>query len=308
MYYYYGHLDYARADRELRAARALLPNDAETVALLAYLKRRQGRFDESVELFLESATLDPNTRSRLGVALYDLYLARRFVVAERIADDWMARFPELGQPYRIKALIGFCRTGDTTGLHGAPGQGSLRYGGEFLHWLGHMLDGRYAEALAVVEGVEGDEFGMEYTPIALADTRLHLGDATGAAAAVAAVVREAEAVIAKSPDALGAWSGLALMYAFSDRPEDVRRVVRAQLALVTPERNALDYWEARRQAAEAFALIGDRDAAFEQLAAVQDGPRGYCGHFLRRWPAFTSLRGDLRLEQLARQADWPGRP
>jgi hypothetical protein len=171
-----------------------------------------------------------------------------------------------------------------------------------------MLEGRHAEALALIEAAEGDEFGMMHRPIALADSRLHIGDAAGAAAAVAAVVREAEAVIAKSPDALGAWPGLALMYAFSDRPDDVRRIVRAQLALTTPERNALDYWEVRRQAAEAFALVGDRDAAFEQLAAVQDGPRGYCGHFLRRWPAFASLRGDPRLEQLARQADWPGRP
>src|SRR5205823_7500546 len=58
-HYYRCFLDYARARSEIAIARRTLPNDATVFELLAYIDRRQGRWEECVRNFERSMELDP---------------------------------------------------------------------------------------------------------------------------------------------------------------------------------------------------------------------------------------------------------
>jgi len=308
-YYYWAQLDYGRAEAELTRARALLPNDASTAQTLGYVRRRQGRFDEASALLLEASRLDPMD-SRLGRdAATEFYSDRRYQTALDVVDDLLTRFPSELRPNLTKFLIGFCRDGDASVLRTAPLYAPTAPNGSlYVRWLGAMFDGRYADALASAEAGTRSELGLYKRSLALAQARWHSGDFAAARDGLAENLARDEAALAAVPDGLGARSDLALMYVLSGRPEDARRMIGEHLKQTPVERGAMDHWEAVQEAAEVYALIGDREAAFEQLTALQNGPRGPCGNYLRRWPSFAPLREDLRFEALAHLSDWPGRP
>jgi len=58
-YYYYGFRDYDRALDEFMTASESLPNDAEVLAAIGYIRRRQGHLDETVDFLTRATKLDP---------------------------------------------------------------------------------------------------------------------------------------------------------------------------------------------------------------------------------------------------------
>src|SRR5262249_27517985 len=85
--YYYGSRDYASALAELALARRALPNDADTLLVLASIERRQGRWDESIRHFEEARTIDPRNVGP-SVDLASNYLAlRRYAEAARVFEE-----------------------------------------------------------------------------------------------------------------------------------------------------------------------------------------------------------------------------
>src|SRR6185312_9372782 len=57
--FYWGKQDYPSALKAFAAALKLRPNDADALAATGYVLRRQGRFDEAIELMQRAAALDP---------------------------------------------------------------------------------------------------------------------------------------------------------------------------------------------------------------------------------------------------------
>src|SRR6516225_5873499 len=76
---YWGYLDYDGALPELEVAAQSLPNDPRVVGLKGYIKRRQGRWDESIRDLKRAIELDPHNILTLqqtaqtyqGLRLYD---------------------------------------------------------------------------------------------------------------------------------------------------------------------------------------------------------------------------------------------
>ena len=57
--YYYGQLDYARADSTLNKILARVPNNAEAWGASAYVARRDGRFDDAIAALERSLAINP---------------------------------------------------------------------------------------------------------------------------------------------------------------------------------------------------------------------------------------------------------
>ena len=58
-YYYRGFYDYPRALEQLERVRTVIPNDTIMLHLLALTYRRLGRYEESIDTFLQAAKIDP---------------------------------------------------------------------------------------------------------------------------------------------------------------------------------------------------------------------------------------------------------
>jgi serine/threonine protein kinase/tetratricopeptide (TPR) repeat protein len=110
-FYYYCLKDYDRALDELTIAERGLPNNVEILNLIAYIRRRQGDFKESIRLMKRSLELDPqnaSTASSLGYSQLALY---NFPEAEHYFDLSISLLPNQVESYGLKALTLWLRYG-----------------------------------------------------------------------------------------------------------------------------------------------------------------------------------------------------
>jgi TolB-like protein len=104
--HYWGHRDYAAALAEFATARQSLPNDANVIAAIAYVHRRQGNLVQAISEFGQAAALDPRDTTLPG-NLGDTFVSlRRYVEAEAACDRSLALDPDNmdAQVYRAAAL------------------------------------------------------------------------------------------------------------------------------------------------------------------------------------------------------------
>jgi len=107
-YYYWGRLDYDRALRELAAAQAHRPNDADLVFAVAAVQRRKGQWNEALANFRRAVELDPRSqgnRFNLGETYWLLHDQTHAVQA---FDEAIGLAPDWSQPYvaKAQALLG----------------------------------------------------------------------------------------------------------------------------------------------------------------------------------------------------------
>ena len=91
--HYWCHRDYAAALHEYSIARAALPNDAEVIAAIGYVHRRQGIADRGVPEIRQAMVLDPRN-SLLPREVANSYTAlRRYAEADVAYARSLAIFP-----------------------------------------------------------------------------------------------------------------------------------------------------------------------------------------------------------------------
>jgi TolB-like protein/Tfp pilus assembly protein PilF len=94
-YYYYACLkDYGTAVRYFEQARQFLPNSSRIPESLAYLMRRQGKWDQSELYFKEAERLDPRNVYVLSQHAQSYVALRRFADALRKLDQVLTIIPD----------------------------------------------------------------------------------------------------------------------------------------------------------------------------------------------------------------------
>jgi serine/threonine protein kinase/tetratricopeptide (TPR) repeat protein len=104
--YYYACLkDYDTAVRYFEQARQFLPNSSRIPEWLAYVARRQGRWDRSEVYFKEAERLDPSNVYLLTEQAYSYISLRRFPEALRKLDQVLHIIPDDVNTIALKAAI-----------------------------------------------------------------------------------------------------------------------------------------------------------------------------------------------------------
>ena len=102
--YYWFDRDYANALREFEIARALLPNDSSVPWDIAAIKRRQGRWQETLADYRRILTLDPQNANVVRDLLYAYCALRDWPNAEATAQRLIVLAPD---SLNAKAQIGY---------------------------------------------------------------------------------------------------------------------------------------------------------------------------------------------------------
>ncbi|HEX4667999.1 MAG TPA: tetratricopeptide repeat protein, partial [Chthoniobacterales bacterium] len=97
--------DYGTAVAYFERARPLLPNSSRIPESLAYVTRRQGRWDESDSYFKEAERLDPRNVYVLGQHGQSCIARRRFADARRLFDEILKITPNDMDTLAVKAAI-----------------------------------------------------------------------------------------------------------------------------------------------------------------------------------------------------------
>ena len=111
-YYYWGRMDYDRALQEFEIARKGWPGDSWAVAGIGWIKRRQGRFEESLTdqlVGMELDPLSPNLSFNVGETHA---LLRRPAEADRYYNRALLLDPASGRAFAYKARLHLRLTGD----------------------------------------------------------------------------------------------------------------------------------------------------------------------------------------------------
>jgi serine/threonine-protein kinase len=301
-YYYWGHKDYLRATREFALAAEGLPNAAPVHSGLGHVLRRSGRFEEAVASYQMAVQLDPRSTTALVDLLGTQSYLRRFEEAEathaRLAA--LLNLPVASQALWYLAL----RQGD--GERAERMLATLTEAGvEREYWpqasTAALIQRDYRRAAEVVERAFRDVYG----PVDISVRQLYLGDIYGlldrpqlalAHYDSARVQLEAEALQRPSDDrVLGA---LAIAYAGLGRDDEAVATARKAAALVPPERDFVSGGWRLVDLTRVYAMVGDVDAAVDQLGWLLRNPSGMTVGRLRAEPRWDPLRDHPRFQAL----------
>jgi TolB-like protein/Tfp pilus assembly protein PilF len=90
---YWGYLDYDGALAELEIARRSLPNNSRIFAVMGFIQRRQGRWEESMRNFERAIELDPRSLNTLENIADSYGAARRYAKRKSTLDRILAIAP-----------------------------------------------------------------------------------------------------------------------------------------------------------------------------------------------------------------------
>jgi serine/threonine protein kinase/tetratricopeptide (TPR) repeat protein len=307
LYYYWGFFDYRRALEQLELARTAQPSNSYTLAVMAYIRRRQGHWPEAAALMEEALRLDPLMDAR-AFDLGDIYMRMgRYADAERAFDRATALGPDWANTRAYKAML-------------------------YVVWQGDMDKARavYREALARIPPAR--LFGQAYTAerisgsVVTADSglrrqlepvtagtfagdtgRYHLlkaeaawfaGDSAARRAYADSGRRWIEAAFARAPRDARLLSRLALIYSLLGRHEDAIRTGRKAMELLPISRDADSGPFLVSNLARSFMLAGQADSAISLLRSLSAASSWVTPAALRADPTWDPLRDHPRFQEL----------
>jgi len=310
---FWGRRDYAGALTEFATARASLPNDANVIAAIAFVHRRQGNLLQAIAELQQAAELDPYDSSLtrdLGDTL--LYL-RRYAEAVAAFDRSLALTPDNIEThiYRAAALQ-MCGDleGSRRGLAAIPAdfdpQGSVSLARFNLALAMRQPEAALA-AIAMAPTWLLDNVNNVLIPATLLRGRaLALLGATGpAGAAFIGAQQELEGQLRESPQHAGVHANLAIAHAGLGKKDEALASARRATDLLPIAKDMLDGTFYLASLAKIEAQVGEHQLALnhiEQLLAASAGHEVSVAS-LRSEPAWDPIRNDPRFLKLLAGAD-----
>jgi serine/threonine-protein kinase len=305
--HYFLHLDYDRALAEFRVALKARPNDSDVISGMGFVFRRQGKFQEAVTTLRQAADLDPQNSTLLGSLGETLVLMRDVTEAVRYLDRTIALAPDWSGPYRDKARCLLRVGGDLAGARAALTSAAnlgVAEDDEVAH-AGILLElstRSYQEGLERLSSESHDSFDYQlwFVPKALLQAQLHglLGRREAELSHYRAAAALLEAGIRATPDDARLHASLGIAYAGLGRKADAVREGQQALQLMPI---AKDAWRGPfhvEEMARIYAMVGERDAAVDQLEYLLSIPFDLAAPGLRLDPTWDSLRDHPRFQML----------
>ena len=313
LYYYYGEKNYEKALEEFAIAAKALPNDSEVGYFSAAIRRRQGRWNENIELLKKCQRLDPgnaNVAQELAYSyryLHDWPEAKRMQarVAELVPDSVNAKI-EL-------AYVDFWSNGSTAALKEAltkfpigvdPGGVVSR-----ARWDMAMIERDYDAAESAMKECPFDQFQSNGQPTPksfyLGCTALARGDQANARKQFELALPSFEEAMRQSPETALRHANFGLLYAFLDRKEEAIREGRRAVELLPETKDAMYGPWMSGFLAMIYVRMGDLDSALPLLEHLLASPGmvdytncSITSNDLRKRWQWDPVRNDPRFQKL----------
>ena len=307
---YNGYLDYDGALAELEIARRSLPNNPRIFAVMGYIQRRQGRWEESLRNFERAIELDPRSLNTLGNIADSYGGARRYAEQKSTLDRMLtiARNDVEAKAWRAFVEVDWkAQTGPlhqlvdeirTTNPAAVPKIGGL--------WLLCALAERdfaaAKDALLASGEIPLGRQAVNFTrPFVEGVIARMTNDEHNAQLAFTAARAEQEKTVQAEPNYGPAWCVLGIIDAALGQKEDALREGRHAVELLPVEKDPVNGMVMIKYLAMIAAWVGEKDLACEQLAtAVRYPTSGMDLSYgeLKLMPWWDPLRGDPRFEKI----------
>ena len=313
--YYYCYRNYDRARSELEIARRLLPNEPLVFATLAWIDRRQGRWQDHLRDVNRALELDPRNVFILHQVAGTYQVLRRYnnlVTAFDRAlavepNDPVARVARGLADLDTNATVGPAQTAVQEVLANNSADGVKIVDRWFNIALCSRDPSNIKRALTAMLQ-EGITWGANVrTPRSFCEglaARVS-GDNEAAMNAFSDAREEMEAVLKKQPDYAEAISVLGMIDAGLGRKEDAIREGRRAVELLPVTKDVMTGPELLRNLALIYAWTGEKRMALDQIAAALKGPGHITYGQLRLHPWWDSIRNEPGFADLVEEAKKP---
>ena len=308
-YYYWGLRDYDRALEEITLAEVGLPNDPEILSAKAYIWRRQGKFKAAVEQMQKAFVLNPRD-ARLASVIGETFMqAREYASAEKFFDRADSLSPDAITGYVWKVQNLFLWRGDTAmsravlaSIPAQDAQPALRG----WYWL-NLFERDYSKALGQLTSLpplpEPDQ--MRFVPRALwvAGVYYLMNDRDRARAWYDSARVILEGQVKERPNDHRIHSSLGIVYAGLGRKDDAIREGKLGVELFSVKKDAYIGPSRVEDLALVYLMVGEYDAALDQIEYLLSIPSWVSVSLLRLDPRYDPLRKLPRFQKLLQQPD-----
>jgi serine/threonine protein kinase/Flp pilus assembly protein TadD len=297
-YHYWSMKDYQPALDAFDVALRDLPGDEELVSGIAYVYRRQGRFEEAAEKLREAARLNPQDSSahrNLGETLACLRQFDESIVAYEQA---IIVAPEQPEPYVALALVHRIRDGNERRSEELLKSIPVQNDHAVAHglWSHHMFFGNFDQAIASINETTTPWILVnDYRPtaLALAEARRLAGRLAEAESDYRAALAELDLELAKRPDDYRIHAARGTTLAGLGRREEAIRAAERAVEIYPIEKDALAGSTQLEILARVLATVGEKDRAREVAGRLVAVPSWETDYSLRH----SAYWGGLEWEQ-----------
>ena len=299
-YYYHAEKDYDEALTYFERAARGLPNDADPIAAFAYVQRRLGRYEEGVENLKKAFALSPRNADFPAMLCQFLLHLRRYEEAVPHCNQSIALFPGQTFAFEVKARIFLLWKGDThqarTVREANPA--FLNRDSVELCWL----ERDYPKLLNLLEPADDSWFRGQTEAYLLnlpqGQVLELLGERDLARDAFEKAQRALEEAISETPGDARLHSSLGLTYAALGKKAEAIQEGTRGAALMPISKDAFIGDERLRDLAKIYVMVGEPEAALEQLEVLLSRPCDMSVAWLRLHPAWDPLRDHPHFEAL----------
>jgi serine/threonine-protein kinase len=302
-YHYWGHRDYDRALAEFALTSRAQPNNADAIEAVGFVQRRQGKWQAALTSMIRAVELDPLNYSNLDELAGTYGLVRNYPAGERVADRAIALAPELPTAYASKVWI-------YLNWEGHADQMSVVIREAVRHMeLGKVIAETDPPAVVVLAADSAEmasllnlgptPFGkdlLRYFEIKARLYALH-GDSDRSRAYYDSLAGVARAELREQPDAL-TYGTLGVAEAHLGHRTAAIQEGRKATELLPLSKDAYFGSIPILQLAEIHTVVGEPEAAIEELRSVLAMPSVVSAAGLKSNPIWAPLRSNPRFEQL----------
>jgi TolB-like protein/lipopolysaccharide biosynthesis regulator YciM len=316
-YFYYaavatGANDFGQARNELEIARRKLPNNAEALAILAKIEKRQNHWDAALANLQRASQLDPRN-DEVAYHLAVLYREMRlYNKGEQLVAKDTANQPG-PDPWDQMALAEIkLDKGDPAAAQALLAQVPLDFSPTDEIWATRFAAALYlrdydaANRVIAAAPAKWADFAFDGQPPhsgADAQVARARGDKQAAQRAFAAARENVDAWWGDEPKGANYFALIAKLDAGRGRKEDAIREARRAVELQPIAKDSLNGPEWVANLALVYAWTGERDRALDQLEIVATLPgEGPTYGDLRFNPCWDSLLGDKRFDKIVAAA------
>ena len=318
LFYYYGFRDYEPALTEFRRAIELQPNNALALSFVAFVHRRQGKWDRTLDELKRSIDLNPRDPYTIGGLAETYVFLRMWKEAEDAARRALTIDPHEATSMRMLLLSSLNRTGNAqeplrllatfppddlllpnTGMFdmviGTRGQTFV---------LGRDFDAalKSCETGTVARTNEWQRFAAK------AGIRVLAGDVTGAHADAEKARELLETRLREQPNDFRSLRALSWVYLALDRKADAINIARHTLDLLPPEKDAVLGSGNLAALAQIQAQTGAATEAVQNLKKLLSIPAGETVSIARLKidPVWDPIRSDPGFQELLTMKEYVG--
>jgi eukaryotic-like serine/threonine-protein kinase len=296
-YYYRGFRDYDRALQEFKIAQKTLPNNKAILNGLGIICWRQGNFEEAIAAFQNAHRINPRDTPTVMTIGQIYSQTRKYAEAQKYFDLAISLGPDEENVYFNSALNHINWNGDIKSarevLNKAPDKKSV---GIIFGWfLVEMFDRNYQAALDMLSSLSADSLRKTLGQAILYQ---YLNKPELARASFDAARDRFERQLQQAPDNYELHGLLGVAFAGLGRKEDAIREGKRAIEILPVSKDAIWGPEQVVNLAHIYVLVGEQNAALDQIEYLLSIPSDISVSTLRIEPRWDPLRNNPRFQKL----------